>query len=74
MTTLIRFLSDYRGVQTNEAYYRIGDVVELPQKPAEILVARGLAEWVEPVEPEPQPEPPAPAPTVVHKRGKVRKS
>ena len=74
MTTLIRFLSDYRGVLTKEAYYRIGETAELPDVAAAALIGRGLAEKVEPVEPEPQPDPPAPAPTLVHKRGKVRKS
>ncbi len=42
----IKFLTDYRGVLTNEQFYKAGAVVELAQ--ASALVNDGRAEYVDP--------------------------
>ncbi len=42
----IKFLTDYRGVLTNEQFYKAGAVVELAQ--ASALVNDGRAEFVDP--------------------------
>jgi hypothetical protein len=58
----IKFLSDFRGRETNEQFYQAGEVVELPLETAERLINDGRAERVE-IE-----EPAKPA-----KKGKVQK-
>ncbi len=42
----IQFEVDYRGVLTDEEFYRAGDVAELPQ--ASALVSAGRAEYAHP--------------------------
>jgi hypothetical protein len=51
---MIRFLTDYRGVLTGEAFYRAGDVADLPTN--DQLVKAGRAVHVE-SEPTPEPAP-----------------
>ena len=46
---VIKFLTDYRGVLTDERFYEAGAVVELAK--ASVLVADGRAEFVEPEPP-----------------------
>lgn len=47
----IRFLVDYRGVLTDERYYKAGSIVDLPKSAA--LVAEGRAEFMTPAPPAP---------------------
>ena len=50
----VKFLSDYRGVRTNEIFFEKGSVVELANDPAYELVEMGIAKIVK--EPEPKPK------------------
>jgi hypothetical protein len=40
----IKFLQDYRGVLTNEQYFRQGDIVDGSKVRPEALIAEGRAE------------------------------
>lgn len=46
----IKFVADYRGVLTRELFYGAGDIVEFDNHDAEVLVAAGRAEYLEPVD------------------------
>lgn len=42
----VKFLQDFRGVETNEAYYRKGEVVNLDDQMAAHLITEGRAKAV----------------------------
>ena len=42
----VQFLQDFRGRETNEAYYRRGDIVNLDEQIALRLIADGRAKAV----------------------------
>lgn len=44
--TIIKFVQDFRGRETNEAFYKSGDEVDLPDGVATRLVNDGRAEFV----------------------------
>lgn len=53
----IRFLVDYRGWLTGEAFYTAGSVADLPETSARRLVGDGRAETAEPPPEAPQEAP-----------------
>lgn len=44
--TEVKFIQDYRGVLTDETFYKAGTVAQLPEQKAIALVAAGRAEYV----------------------------
>lgn len=47
----VRFLVDYRGVLTNELYYRAGDILDVTADQAARLVGAGRAEYIADISP-----------------------
>jgi hypothetical protein len=52
---LIQFLRDFQSAATNEVFYEMGTIVDLPD--GNLIVNEGAAIPVRAPEPEPEPEP-----------------
>lgn len=68
----LKFLTDFRGVETHEAFYLAGEEAEVGIEMAQLLIQNGRAEAVneiEAVQPELAVEPPAKAATFGKREG-----
>jgi hypothetical protein len=69
----IKFITDFRGVETKERFYQEGDVVELENGEQLVKDGRAIEVKAPAPKPEPKPEPTPKQPTIVTKRAGAKK-